>query len=139
MRLDTFRRVGESHADLGLSDARLMWLFSDGRPRTLREIAQDLSLEQSTVNRQVNGALKNDLLRRRREAGRTAYVFEATRAGLAGFDRDLAHYLGLYRSALSSLPQDEQAVLLRLFARFVDGYGDAVQTRRGQSSPASTA
>ncbi|NED61636.1 MarR family transcriptional regulator, partial [Streptomyces sp. SID10244] len=34
----------------------ILWVLSDGRPRTLRELSEELDLEQSTVNRQVNAA-----------------------------------------------------------------------------------
>ena len=66
--LDLSRRVVEQRADIGVADMRLLWLLSDDRARTLREIADDLTLEQSTVNRQVNAALAAGLLRRDRDA-----------------------------------------------------------------------
>ncbi|MFD6137837.1 MarR family winged helix-turn-helix transcriptional regulator, partial [Isoptericola sp. NPDC060257] len=85
-RLDLHRRLAEHRSPLGTADGRLLWLLSDGRPRTLREIAEALRLEQSTVNRQVNGALAAGLLRRFTAPGRSARLLEPTEEGLARFE-----------------------------------------------------
>ncbi|GAB3056152.1 hypothetical protein GCM10027053_16670 [Intrasporangium mesophilum] len=132
--LDRFRRVAEQHARLGAADQRLMWLFSDGQPRTLREISEALRLEQSTVNRQVNAALKAGLLRRGRAAGHAAREITATAEGLAQFEQDLTLMLGLYQDALGSLQPDDQEQLLRLLGVFAEGYAAAV-ARRPWSRP----
>lgn len=125
--LQRVRRVTEQHASLNAADGRLMWLFSDRQPRTLRQIAESLDLEQSTVNRQVNAALAAGLLSRNRESGRAAWLFEATASGLERFERDLAVHLDLLDQALANLPADDRGRFLELLGAFVDGYGDAVR------------
>lgn len=125
--LQRARRVTEQHASLNAADGRLMWLFSDHRPRTMRQIAESLDLEQSTVNRQVNTALAAGLLTRHRESGRAAWLFEATPVGLEQFEQDLAVHLDLLDQALGHLPAGERAHFLELFGAFVDGYSDAVR------------
>ncbi|PWJ27195.1 DNA-binding MarR family transcriptional regulator [Branchiibius hedensis] len=125
--LQRIRRVTEQHASLNAADGRLMWLFSDRQPRTMRQIAESLDLEQSTVNRQVNAALAAGLLSRDRESGRAAWLFEATDSGIERFERDLAVHLELLDQALGHLPAAEREHFLELLGTFVDGYGDAVR------------
>jgi DNA-binding MarR family transcriptional regulator len=124
-RLDRAQRAVEAGAELGVADGRLLWLFSDRRPRTLRQVSEDLGLEQSTVNRQVNAALSAGLLRRFREPGGTAYLVEATEDGLARFDRNLERHLGLMDTALAALPESRRAAFPGLLATFVEAYGAA--------------
>lgn len=121
------RRVTEQHASLNAADGRLMWLFYDRKPRTLRQIAESLDLEQSTVNRQVNAALATGLLSRDRKSGRSAWLFEVTDEGLEQFERDLAVHLDLLDQALGRLSADDRDQFLTLLRTFVDGYGDAVR------------
>ena len=63
-RLERGRRAVEGRARLGTADLRLIWLLVEDGPRTMREISEELGLEQSTVNRQVNSALKAGYLER---------------------------------------------------------------------------
>ncbi|MFE5335087.1 MarR family winged helix-turn-helix transcriptional regulator [Isoptericola sp. NPDC056573] len=125
-RLDVYRRLAEHRSAIGVADGRLLWLLSDGRPRTLREIAEALRLEQSTVNRQVNGALAAGLLRRFTEAGRSARLVEPTEEGRARFEEATSQALGAYADGLAALGDDVDT-FLELFARFADAYGDAVR------------
>ncbi|WP_181312040.1 MarR family winged helix-turn-helix transcriptional regulator [Nocardioides campestrisoli] len=125
VHLDRHRRVAESRASMGLAERRLIWLFTDGRARTLREVADDLGLEQSTVNRQVNGAIAAGLLHRFRQPGQAAHLIEPTPEGRSRFDGDVNAQLVLFEQALAELG-DDQAELLRLLGRFVELYGDAV-------------
>ena len=106
----------------GHAHQRLLWMFSDGRPRTLREIAEELGLEQSTVNRQANAALAAGLLQRTREPGQNAWHFSATEAALADFARKLDHHLALLEEALGVVPEDERARFLGHLGAFADAY-----------------
>ena len=125
VRLEVHRRTAEHRSPVGSADGRLLWLLSDGAPRTLREIADALRLEQSTVNRQVNSALAAGLLRRFTEPGRPARLIEPTPEGLAAFDAATSTALGAYADGLAALGDDAGA-FLDLLDRFVDAYGDAV-------------
>jgi len=125
-RLDLHRRLAEHRSPLGTADGRLLWLLSDGRPRTLREVAEALRLEQSTVNRQVNGALAAGLLRRFTTPGRSARLLEPTEEGLARFEEATGQALGAYADGLAVLGADAGAFLDQL-ERFADAYGDAVR------------
>ena len=125
-RLDRAQRAAESGAELGVADGRLMWLFSDREPRTLRQVSEALGLEQSTVNRQVNAALAAGLLRRSREAGQPAHLVDATDEGLERFARDLEQHLGRLAEAVEALPEEAQAHFPALLLTFVDAYAEAI-------------
>ncbi|WP_019929599.1 MarR family winged helix-turn-helix transcriptional regulator [Nocardia sp. BMG111209] len=125
-RLQQHRRFQEQDAVLGSADMRLMWLLSDGTPRTQREIADTFGLEQSTVSRQVNAALAAGLLRRYREPGATSHVMEATPDGRDALARASRQMLDSYETALAALGDTDRQRLLDLFDRFVDTYGQTV-------------
>ncbi|MGW8564898.1 MarR family winged helix-turn-helix transcriptional regulator [Isoptericola sp. NPDC055881] len=126
VQLEVHRRMAEHRSSLGVADGRLLWLLSDGRPRTLREIGDALRLEQSTVNRQVNGALAAGLLRRIAEPGRSARLVEPTDEGLTAYESATATALGEFEAGLAALGA-EAGTFLDLLDRFVDAYGDAVR------------
>ena len=131
-RLDRAQRAAESGAALGVADSRLMWLFSDHEPRTLKQVSDDLGLEQSTVNRQVNAALASGLLRRFREAGRPAQLVEATEEGLDTFTQDLDRHLARLDAALATLPAERRDDFPALLGQFVDAYAAAIGPAAGQ-------
>lgn len=123
---DRHRRTLDIQSTLGIAELRLLWLLTDGQARTLREISEELRLEQSTVNRQVNGALNSGLLRRSRPSGSTPFVFEATEDGRATFEHETALALTIYGQVLDAMGEDRATQLLELFDEFVTLYGDAV-------------
>jgi DNA-binding MarR family transcriptional regulator len=139
--LDRHRRHQDQNSLLGTADMRLLWLFDDRRPRTLRAIADELGLEQSTVNRQVNAALTVGILRRYREQGSPAYLFEATPAGFATFEQAVAEMLHSYDRALARFGEADTKRLLDLLDAFVDTYGHTVRDADGTDdtdAPVST-
>lgn len=113
---------GAGSARFGHADQRLLWMFSDGQPRTLRMIAEELGLDQSTVNRQANAALKAGLLHRTREPGQNAWHFSATDEAIEQFSSELQRHLTLLDHATQALPEDERAHFLELFGTFADAY-----------------
>ncbi|GAA3540650.1 MarR family winged helix-turn-helix transcriptional regulator [Aeromicrobium flavum] len=128
-RFERHRRPVEQWMRLGSADQRLMWLFSDGEGRTLKEIAEALGLEQSTVNRQVNAALREGLLERSRHPGQSAAVLSATGEGHRLFREDLEGVLAVFGSALEALPAGDRDGFLRSLGTFVDAFGAAVDER----------
>ncbi|APX33244.1 hypothetical protein BH708_11565 [Brachybacterium sp. P6-10-X1] len=126
-RLTRHQRLHRQQQVLGDADLRILWLFFDERPRTLREISDALHLEQSTVNRQVNAAVAAGLLERSRPEGGGAYVFARTEAGHDLFEADVASALDGYREALDALGEPEATEFLRLLARFSEAYRVVVE------------
>ncbi|MGV1010264.1 MAG: MarR family winged helix-turn-helix transcriptional regulator [Dermatophilaceae bacterium] len=121
-RLDVARRVNEQPVDLGAADLRLLWLLSDGRPRTLADVAHELGLEQSTVNRQVHAALDQQLVCRYRDAGQTAWLLAATLDGTARFESAVRLITGAYENALGYLDPTARAQFVDGLRTFVEGY-----------------
>lgn len=121
-RLNRHQRHHRQQQVLGDADLRILWLFYDERPRTLREISDALHLEQSTVNRQVNAAVTVGLLDRSRPEDGGAYVFARTTTGHDLFEADVAAALDGYREALEALGEPEATEFLRLLTRFTEAY-----------------
>lgn len=115
------KRSQELRASLGTSEMRLLWLLRDGESRTLRQFADQLSLEQSTVNRQVNAAVQSGLLVRDREAPGSAYRFAASAKGAAEFERNVEIGMDAYRAALDGLG-DRRDEFIELLTEYVAHY-----------------
>jgi DNA-binding MarR family transcriptional regulator len=123
---DVDRRVVEAKTSLTAADLRLLWLLSDGHALTQREISTELSLEQSTVNRQVNAALRAGHLERRAAESGPA-VLAATDRGLQRYEADVEALMKLMGTALQALGEDVEQFLVSL-ATFVEAYRDAMTT-----------
>lgn len=121
---DVDRRVVEAKTRLTAADLRLLWLLSDGRELTQREISTELSLEQSTVNRQVNAALRAGHLDRRAAESGPA-VLAATADGLQRYETDVEALMSLMGTALQALGDDVEQFLVSL-ATFVETYREAM-------------
>lgn len=131
-QLDRAQRAAEAGAELGVAHARLLWLFSDHEPRTLRQVSDALGLEQSTVNRQVNAALAAGLLQRTREAGQPAHLFTATEEGLERFSRDLEQHFVRIDHALAALPDEARDEFPDRLLTFVCAFAEAVGPAAGR-------
>ena len=124
--LERAQRAAEDVAEVRVADRRLLWLLSDGQPRTMRQIAKELGLEQSTVNRQVNVALGEGLLARSDPDEHHARPLVVTEAGLALFARSFERHLGYVRQALTAVPEQRRERFLTDLVAFVDAYGTAI-------------
>lgn len=125
-RLERAQRAAEDVAEIRVADRRLLWLLSDGAPRTMREIADGLGLEQSTVNRQVNAALAHGLLARSEPDEHHARPIVVTDEGQALFARSFDRHMGYVRGALAAVPEHRREAFLADFVAFVDAYGSAI-------------
>ena len=124
-RIEIMRRAEEQASELRNAEGRLLRLLTQrDAPLTLKQIAHELELEQSTANRQVNAALRDDHVRRFREPGATAWLFEPTEQGCIVFERSLNRHLDRVRGALDAVPEADRADLLDALATFVDAYGE---------------
>lgn len=127
-RLEQSRRGATANAKLGAADARILWLLSGGEEYTLRDISDKLNLEQSTVNRQVNAAVKAGYVEKKRSRARAAWVFSPSAEGRERFDADLDMHLGFYARGLAELDESEQTAFIDLLTRVVAGYEAAIRT-----------
>lgn len=125
LRIDRLRRTMMSRGVLHAADMRLLWLLTSGPPLTLREIAETLSLEQSTVNRQVNAAIRAGLVERFSQPGQSARVVAPSEEGRRRFAADIRRSLEMYTAGMAALG-DEADTFVRLMCQFTEAYGEAV-------------
>lgn len=119
-RFEAKRRHVAQREAVNAATQRLLWLLSDGRARSLREIATELQLEQSTVNRQVNTAVREGHVLRERDGG--PYRFTTTAQGSAAVEAGVNSLVADYEDALAVMGEDVEP-FLDLLDRFVAGYG----------------
>lgn len=119
------RRVLDAGLRLKVAEGRLLWLLRDGTPRTLRQVADELDLEQSTVNRQVHAALESGVVRRFRRDDHPAYLLDITDEGRRRFRADLARQVAVHEHALSGVPEADRGAFLEHLAAYVDHLGEA--------------
>ncbi|WP_229051582.1 MarR family winged helix-turn-helix transcriptional regulator [Aeromicrobium sp. Leaf350] len=131
-RLERAQRAAEDVSEMRVADRRLLWLLSDGVPRTMREVADALGLEQSTVNRQVNAALDLGLLARADPDEHHARPLVVTEAGQSLFSRSFDRHMGYVERALAAVPDVRRAAFLDDLVAFVDAYEGAID----ETSPA---
>ncbi|WP_068259923.1 MarR family winged helix-turn-helix transcriptional regulator [Janibacter limosus] len=130
-RWSTVRRGVEAGQQLKVAEGRLLWLLRDGQPRTLRQLAEELDLEQSTVNRQVHAALDSGLIVRSRPEDSPAYVVTVSDEGGARFRSDMARLTEVYERALAAIPRQDQDRFLQQLATFVEGLDEASHATLG--------
>lgn len=126
-RWDDARRRVDAGQQLKTAEGRLLWLLDDNQPRTLREIAEELHLEQSTINRQVNAALAAGLLTRSHSDDGRAYHVQASATGQKKIRADVNRYIDVQASALADIPPEEQETFLRHLAAYVDALSAAAE------------
>ncbi len=105
---------------------RLLWLLSDGTPRTLRQLADGLDLEQSTVNRQVNAALAAGYLERYAVPGSPSKLIRPSVAGDEAFEHDGRIRAVLISRALGELGQGRAERLIADLRDFNDAWDRAL-------------
>lgn len=129
-QVDRATRLLEATSELGTAETRLLWLHAAEGPLTMRDIAERLSLEQSTVNRQVNGAVKAGLLERIRQHGRAAGLVQASDEGLERLARDLDSTFEVVGEALRAVPEPARAAFIEHLTAFAGAFGDAAERHR---------
>lgn len=131
-RLERGRRAVEGRARLGTADRRLIWLLVEEGPRTMKEISDELGLEQSTVNRQVNAALRAGYLERGEQASRGARTLTPTEEGYELFASDMRLVMTVLEEGLSAVPAAEAKGFMDNIVAFSEAY-----TRAAEHSSAS--
>jgi len=121
MRLARRRSQVYPGSQLDTSAFRLLWLLTEGPPRTLRELAEELQLDQSTVNRQVNAAIKHGLVERYAVEGSSSRLLRPTEAGRAAYVHDAALRADVYGAVLDELGDQRAAALVAELRELNDG------------------
>ncbi|MGC5257200.1 MarR family winged helix-turn-helix transcriptional regulator [Gordonia sp. DT218] len=123
-------------ARLEASAFGILWTLSDGRARTLRELGEELDLEQSTVNRQVNAAIKHGYLERFEVSGQLSRLIRPTALGIEAFEHD-----GMLRAerlvrVFSDLTPGAPDALLHELRSFNDAYERTIARQHHQEHAA---
>lgn len=105
---------------------RLLWVLADGEPRTLRQLADELDLEQSTINRQVNAAITGGYLERFAVPGSPSRRVRPTAAGEEAFEHDGRIRAALISRALGELGEGRAARLITDLRAFNDAWDTAL-------------
>lgn len=122
LRFSKRRHGSVEGVELESSAFKLLWVLSDDEPRTLRELAEELGLDLSTINRQVNGAVKAGLLERFSVPGSASRPVRPTPEGRRLYEHDSAVHADLLRSILAEMGADGARDLIRSLGAFNDAY-----------------
>lgn len=122
LRLRRRRYDLDPKAVLDSSVFQILWLLSDGRARTLREVSVELDLEQSTVNRQVNGAIRRGYLERFQVPECVSWMHRPTSVGLDAFNHDGRRRADRLNRVFADLAPGDPESLLKQLRAFNDAY-----------------
>ncbi|MFT4042971.1 MAG: MarR family transcriptional regulator [Gordonia sp. (in: high G+C Gram-positive bacteria)] len=126
LRITRRRLITHPDAILENSAFNLLWILSDGTPRTLRQLADATHLEQSTVNRQVNAAIKHGYLERFVMQGAVSGLIRPTDKGRSVLEHDALLCVRRLESALSDMAGGTPEVLLAQLHAFNEAYDRAI-------------
>lgn len=130
LRRITHRRKG-FHADAVLEESAFAILLrlADG-PRTLRDLAEELDLDQSTVNRQVNAAINHGYIERYDVAGSLSKLLRPTEAGTKAFHHDGMLRVTRLNRVFADLEPGTPAALLHGLRAYNDAYDRVLDAER---------
>lgn len=135
LRLQRRRTTVPPGTRLEVSAFRILWVLAHEGPATLRSLAEQLDLEQSTVNRQVHAALDAGWLEvcpppaaaETSRRARPARHFRPTRAGRAAYEHDGRLRAERYLAALDRLGTERATRLVEDLTAFNDAWDAAGQ------------
>lgn len=113
-------------AILESSAFNILWRLWEG-PHTLRELSVELELEQSTVNRQVNAAIKHGYVERFAVEGSASKLLRPTDTGREAFVHDANMRADRLRRVFDDLAPGSPGALLRELRAYNDAYERAVR------------
>lgn len=134
IRLNRRRMTTYADARLDNSAFKILWLLVETGPMTLKEIAEQLQLEQSTINRQVHAASDRGLVERFEDPELAARPVRATAAGEEAYRHDASLRAAVMREALGELGAADAAGVIADLRRLNDAF-DRAHSRAG-SAPA---
>ncbi len=126
LRLQRHRTTVYDGVVLDNSAFRILWVLSDGHPRTLRQLAEALELEQSTINRQANAGLDAGYLERFQVPGSAGRQLRPTEAGRRAYEHDGLVRAERYRRIFAELGADRAHSLIQHLTAFNDAWDVAV-------------
>lgn len=92
----------------------------------MRELSEGLELEQSTVNRQVNSAMRHGYLERFQVDGQVSWMHRPTDEGHAAFDHDGRRRAEHLNRVFADLAPGDPAILLAQLRAYNDAHDRAL-------------
>jgi DNA-binding MarR family transcriptional regulator len=120
LRLSARRFSALPGAVLESSAFRILWRLDESGPLTLRELSEQLQLDQSTINRQVNSAIKQGLVERVAVPGRGGNPVRPTAAGQEAFQHDGLLRADVMGEAITDLGPGRAEALVEALRAFND-------------------
>lgn len=127
VRLKRRRGTSSSAMMLDASAYKILWLVVDHGPRTLRALAEDLQLDQSTINRQVHAVIGHGYAERYDDPDSPGLLVRATPAGEAAYRSDSQVRADGLRAIVDTLGEQAVAELVAGLADFNDAIDEAVE------------
>lgn len=127
VRLGRRRETSSPETTLDASAYKILWLVVEHGPRTLRELAQDLKLDQSTINRQVHAVIGHGYAERYADPESPGMLVRATPAGEAAYRSDSQVRTEGLRGIVNTLGEQVTADLADGLASFNDAIDEAVE------------
>jgi DNA-binding MarR family transcriptional regulator len=131
MRIGGRRSTHYPGARLEVSAFRLLWLLTEGPGQTLRELADRLQLDVSTVTRQVNAAIQHGLVERYAVPDSAARLLRPTEAGVAAYRHDAELRTEVFAEVLDDLGPERSAALVEELRAFNDALDERLRRRQG--------
>ncbi|MDO9377411.1 MAG: MarR family transcriptional regulator [Nocardioidaceae bacterium] len=128
MRISRRRPTSYPGSRLDGSAFKILWRLVNAGARTLRELAEDLELDQSTINRQVRASQADGLVERFDDPGQVSRPVRATDAGVVAYRHDAALRADALRHALGLIGPDAAEALIAGMGAFNDAL-DAAHAR----------
>lgn len=138
LRLSRRKVLTPAGAELDQSVFRILWAVAEHGPLSMRELEHELQLEQSTVSRQVKGAVSRGLVELELAPGRRERLVRLTESGTAAYQRDGALRLEIFRETLAELGRDRVRSLVRDLAELNDAIEKAYSDEAETSSDAGS-
>jgi len=113
-----------------LSAFKILWLLTDSGPLTMKDLAAELQLEQSTVSRQVKAAVERGLIERYDVEGASSRLHRPTAAGSEVYLQEAALRTAVIREALESLGVERATLFVGELAAFNDALDEAYARAR---------
>ncbi|MBL8798562.1 MAG: MarR family transcriptional regulator [Planctomycetia bacterium] len=106
------------HVGLNMQELRTLEHLGNEGPRMMRELAEYLAVAVNTMTSIVDGVERKGLVRRQRsEQDRRVIRVELTPSGTAVYRSLVELNLGLFRTMLGALTEDEQEIFMVLFRK----------------------
>lgn len=113
-----------------LSAFKILWLLSDSGPLTMKDLAAELQLEQSTVSRQVKAAVERGLIERYDVEGTSSRLHRPTQAGVVVYRQEAALRTAVIREALETLGVERATLFVEELSAFNDALDEAYARAR---------